>query len=184
MELYIGGTGHRPERLGLDYSAESNRKLTFFAKRMIEDAAKDTMGVAEIVSGFAQGWDLAMAHAAIILGIPLVAAIPFDGHPNKWPEPARRRYDAILARAAHVQVVCPGHYAPWKFIERDKWIVRRILSGNGPPLLMALFDGRKSGGTWKTIKFASEQKGLQIMNLWGVWSSEAPHDDNRTSCLR
>jgi hypothetical protein len=33
----------------------------------------------------ARGWDLALAKAAVELGLPLFAAIPFVGQESRWP---------------------------------------------------------------------------------------------------
>ena len=188
-DISIAGTGHRPPRLGLDYSPKSNETLTLFAKSiLLKIAANDR--ILEVTSGFAQGWDLALAHAAVMLEIPLVAAVPFESHPSKWPESAQKRYHALLKRAKHVEIICPGPYAGWKFIERDKWMVRRAKESGGG-LIVALWDAKKEGGTWKTIKYANEQN-VPVMNCWQIWkngvslSGDPNHenDDSGTSRLR
>lgn len=164
-EIIVVCTGHRPPRLGLDYSAESNRILTDFAEHELGSVLLAHY-VTEVVSGMAQGWDQAVAHAAFRLGIPLVAAVPFDSQEAKWPEEAKRRYYALLAKASLVHVVSPGGYAAKKFIVRDHWMVDRAVSTGG--LLMSLWDGKSEGGTWHTVNYA-QQQGVSVVNCWSNW---------------
>lgn len=157
----VAATGHRPPRLGLAYTPEHNRLLTMFAvaglKRLTAEGDKLVA-----ISGVAQGWDQAFAHASLLLNIPLVCAVPFDGQEAKWPDDAKRRYQAILSKATRVVTVCPGRYSAKKFIERDHWMADRA------DLMLALWDGEKAGGTWETIRYA-ESVGVEVANAWGNW---------------
>lgn len=155
----IAVTGHRPPRLNLGY-AESDRKLlTEFAGRTLSDMPRP----AALIGGAAQGWDLACMHAALVLGIPVIAAVPFEGQESKWPEPSRAFYKEILS-ACDVRVICTGGYANWKFHERDKWMV-----DNGDEVV-ALFDSVNVGGTAATVAYAHKQ-GVPVTNVWGGWES-------------
>lgn len=156
--IVLAGTGHRPPRLGLGYDSDSNRLLWKFACEQLEGLAPTT-----VVSGMAQGWDAALAHAAVSLGIPFIAAIPFEGQESKWPEDARKRYSLLLNRAKEVQIVCPGPYANWKFYERDKRMVD--LAG----MVLALLDSRpEKSGTRATVDYAFV-KGVRTVNCWDDW---------------
>jgi uncharacterized phage-like protein YoqJ len=187
MPVVLVATGHRPPRLGLDYTPTSNERLTRFARQWLEKFPVAGFAVVEVVSGLAQGWDQAVAHAAIQLGMPLVAAIPFEGQEARWPEPARRRYEAIRRRATHEHVVCPGKYSPRAFILRDRWMVdlavqRMNDGGEALAVVLACFDGQDEGGTAATVSYA-RRRGAEIVNTWPSWAKGVslcgpPHGDD------
>lgn len=160
--MHIAATGHRPPRLNLDYSSESNRVLTMFAKTALEESQQGYDDQICVISGMAQGWDQACAHAAILLGMELICALPFEGQESKWPADARKRYNAILARAKQVKVVCTGPYSPKQYIERDRWMV------DNADAVLALWDGERKGGTFETIAYAREQD-VPVLNVWNAW---------------
>ncbi len=95
----VAGTGHRPHGLG-GYGGEAFRRLVVLARRALAEHRPDW-----VVSGMALGWDQALAEAALDLGLPLVAALPFEGQAARWPEVSQQRYRRILARADRVVVV-------------------------------------------------------------------------------
>jgi uncharacterized phage-like protein YoqJ len=165
-------TGHRPPRLGLDYSPESNRVLTEFAQeqllQFIQLSICKGLRLARVISGMAQGWDQAVAHATLLLEHPLVCALPFDDHGSNWPEEARRRHDAILTRSEEQVVVTPGKFRGGKaYIARDEWMVERA-AGDGHGVVMALWDGVESGGTWQTVRYA-RMRGMTVWSTWAHW---------------
>jgi hypothetical protein len=161
-DFVIAGSGHRPPRLGLGYDPESNRLLTGFATQAL-GAFAFAENVTDVISGGAQGWDQALAHAAVNLGIPLTVAVPFEGQESKWPEQGKKRYRAILARAKEVVVVSPGGYANWKFAKRDEWMVDHA------KLVLALLDGEpKRSGTRLTVEYANG-RGVPVVNGWADW---------------
>ena len=112
-----------------------------------------------IISGMAQGWDLALVRAALALGIPFVAAVPFEGQETKWPREHQEAFRNFLERAMRVEIVCPGPYANWKFLKRDEWMV------DNSNRLLSLYDGSPKGGTAHTYNYA-ESKGMPISNVW------------------
>src|SRR3546814_11284050 len=71
----------------------------------------------------ALGWDTAWALAALDLGVPLTAAVPFSGQEKSWPAESQRRFHSILERAAAVEIVCPGGFAAHKMQTRNEWMV-------------------------------------------------------------
>lgn len=161
--MKIAATGHRPPRLGLTYRPDHNRILTMFAKMALEESVQG-YGELTVISGMAQGWDQAVAHAAVLLGLPFIAALPFEGQDGPWPEQGRARYRALLRKAQEVAVVSPGGYAKSKYIERDRWMV------NHADGVLALWDGAKNGGTFETIRYA-EDNDVEVINVWEQWES-------------
>jgi uncharacterized phage-like protein YoqJ len=151
--LIIAATGHRPDKLG-GYSEATNERLRLTAMAFL----KNTKGVKAGISGMAQGWDLAWAEVLLKQGIPLIAAVPFEGQHTVWPAPAQERYRSILARAAEVKIVNPGVYASWKMQARNKWMVDQS------DHLVALWDGSK-GGTCNCVSYAVARK-RPMTNVW------------------
>lgn len=163
MVKILGGTGHRPSKLGLGYGEEDNKVLRNFLIEQLK--LKDLTRVAGGYSGMATGFDQAFAEALLELGICLYAAVAFEGMESRWPKSGQKRFNKILEKAEVVNYVCKPGYAPWKFIERDKFIVEKCTE------LIALYDVKeKSSGTGQTVGFA-ELAGKDIINLWPEWIS-------------
>ena len=87
----------------------------------------------------ALGWDQALAVAAVTLGIPLIAAVPFAEQAAAWPEGSQLRYRNLLAEAAEVHTICPPGYAGWKMQQRNNWMVIKS------DVLLALWNGTSGG---------------------------------------
>lgn len=165
FDFIVGGTGHRPPKLGIGYGQASNVLLTDFVRAQLEGLPKSVgrSRIDAIISGFANGFDQALAEAAIILGIPLIAALPFIGQEVKWPPEGQARFNSLLSYAYQSHFVCEDGYAAWKFIRRDEWIV------NNSSLLMALYDEKETkSGTGQTVSYAYEKK-VAVLNIWPEW---------------
>lgn len=160
--ITLAFTGHRPHKLG-GYSPLLDVRLREFAKLCIYGYNVKGQPVTRVISGMAQGWDMAAAEAAIALGIPVFAAIPFAGQESMWPDEARNRYHSILAQCAHVATICGGTYSPHKMHMRNAWMVD---SANA---LCALWDGSK-GGTDNCVKYA-KRRGVPVENVWPWWDN-------------
>jgi uncharacterized phage-like protein YoqJ len=166
MQHVIAGTGHRPPRLGLGYTDGDRLKLARFAEEQLSSLLL-TEPFDHVISGGAQGWDQAVAHAARLLGIPYTVAVPFDGQESKWPTEAQGMYHHMLDRAARVVTTSPGSHAGWKFYVRDKWMVDNCHK------VVALLDNQpQRSGTGLTVEYARQQ-GRSIVNLWGEWAKRA-----------
>lgn len=155
----VSGTGHRPQRLGLSYGPKGNRTLYEFVREYL---VKLSVKPDFIISGMAQGFDQALAHAAISLNIPIIAAIPFSTHSSKWPKDAQLRYRAILNKAKYTVVICRGGASSEKFIARDHFMVELANE------ILALYDGKNKGGTALTVKYANNNN-KAVTNLWDQW---------------
>lgn len=152
-------TGHRPDKVG-GYSDELYNTLVNFAEK--ELLARRPM-ISEILSGFALGWDQAVAEASYRLGIPVVAAVPFEGQHLKWPEKSQHRYKDLLAQAKEVVIVSQGGYSSEKMLIRNLWMIERAES------VLALWNGSR-GGTSHAVNCAYS-RGTTVVNLWTFWKS-------------
>lgn len=157
--LVLAGTGHRPDKLG-GYGADVAKRLVDLARAALTKYHPD-----EVISGMALGWDTALALAAIELGIPLTAAVPFEGQERKWQPEQQDLFRAILARATNVVIVSAGGYGAWKMQVRNEWMVDRATG------VLALWDG-STGGTGNCIAYARTRE-VEIVNLWAAWERYA-----------
>ena len=96
----------------------------------------------------AQGWDIAWAEAALELGLPVICAVPCEGHDQPLPPGPRRLYRSILERAKDVQIVSEGGHRREKSLARNRWMVDRC------DRLTALWNGGRSG-TGYTVRYAA-----------------------------
>lgn len=105
----------------------------------------------ELISGMATGTDQWTAEICVELGVPFVAAVPFNGQEKKWDRVTQRNYFELLERAKRVVVVSPGPYNPLKMDLRNEWIV------DHSDILIAVWNGL-GGGTANTVHYAREFK--------------------------
>lgn len=155
--MILAGTGHRPDRLG-GYGDERAAKNLLV---MIRQALFD-LDPTEVVSGMAQGFDQALAIAAIQLQIPLTAAVPFRGQADKWAPQSQELYRKLLKKARVVSYISRGDYSARKMHIRNEWMVRRC------DKLLALYDGTSLGGTANCVFFA-QRIDKPVINLWDEW---------------
>lgn len=155
--MTLSVTGHRPDKLG-GYFDRTDQLLVKVAIVCIEELKPD-----EIITGMAQGWDLAVAEASAILRVPFIAAVPCDAQEKLWPLKSRQRYQKLLNEAAEVVNVSPGPYAGWKMMKRNKWMMDR-----GDDLL-ALWNGDQSGGTFNTVSYFESLNKGERYNAWELF---------------
>lgn len=156
--MILAVTGHRPNKLG-GYGRGVEMSLLRLAGSELRSLKPES-----VLTGMALGWDTAIARAAIALGIPFTAVVPFDGQEGCWPMESRRAYYRLLKDAKDVVTVCTGGYASWKMLRRDRWLV------DNAEHLLALYSGAK-GGTAHCVEYA-QGKGLGITNCWGRFKQE------------
>lgn len=161
--MIIAGTGHRPQKLG-GYDQKTRRAVGALAAEYLHETQPE-----RVISGMAQGWDQALAAAAIICGIPLIAAVPFEGFERRWPAEAQGRFERILERAEKVEILgigdLVGREVDQALQARNEWMVDRC------DRLAALWDG-SWGGTFNTLQYA-QRCGRAVDNLWSRWSEPA-----------
>jgi uncharacterized phage-like protein YoqJ len=163
----VGVTGHR-SGMGFRYRSD---QLDRFALASICSAEPDL-----IITGMAVGWDQAVAAGAARLGIPFIAAVPFPGQADPWPDRARRHYEDLLTQAAEVVEVTSERPYSQKLVTkamhtRNQFIVDRANQ------ILALYNGG-GGGTGHCIKRAQIAK-VPVTNVWELWKNsfvpEKPH---------
>lgn len=157
--MIVAATGHRPDKLG-GYSDDIALRLGVIANRwLLEQNYIDYA-----ISGMALGWDQAVAHQCITLGIPFDAYIPFKGQEQRWPQSAKNHYEYLLAMARRVKVVSEGGFAGWKMQARNEAMVDTCTH------VLALWNGSASG-TGNCILYAQTQM-KPISNMWSRFKGQ------------
>lgn len=95
-----GWTGHRPPKLGGYKPCALHEKI----KIAIEEDIK-TKNPDKVVTGMALGVDQWVAEVCIKLGVPFVAALPYENHGSNWPYQSRQYHDYLLTKATKVIIV-------------------------------------------------------------------------------
>lgn len=172
--MIVAGTGHRPNKVLIGqrnaYHPDVHLRLVDLARATLRRKQPT-----RVISGLAQGWDTALALAAVELGIPFHAYVPFQGQESKWPDAARRRYHDLLRLAERVLIVCPGGYSMEKLQRRNECMV------DDSDLLAALWNGTP-GGTRNCLDYA-DRVGRQAENVWRRWVRHAGGTQPQRSVL-
>lgn len=156
--MIFGVTGHRPPRLNLKYDAKSLSVLDDFVFSTL-NATRPS----KLLTGMAQGWDIACARIAVKLKIPFDAYIPFESQDSKWPAHVQREYRYLLSKADNVLDFDNGDKSRNKlYLLRDRAIADNCNT------LFALFDGKYYGGTSYTVKYA-EGHNIPVWNVFQLW---------------
>lgn len=160
-------TGHRPDKFG-SYAEDSpaSKAVRRELRREIERLAKEYDEV-EFIAGGALGVDTWGALEVIGAsgwtpsgdGISLTLAIPHVGQQNRWPHEAQLKYMQIFKCANKVHWCDIGAYAPWKMMNRNKWMVENS------DLVIAVWNGDEKGGTYHCVEYAKNKR-KHIINLW------------------
>lgn len=145
--MIVAFTGHRPDKLG-GYKLPNPTYI--YVCQEIEKNIK-ALNPDKIISGMALGVDQWAAHIAYKLGIPFIAAVPFEGQEGKWPDVSKNTYIRLLNVASEIVIVSPGGYAASKLQIRNQWMVDNCNK------LIAVWDGT-AGGTGNCVKYAKSKK--------------------------
>jgi uncharacterized phage-like protein YoqJ len=146
----VGCAGHRPDKLWIgDYAGHNPlNPLRAWLKSRTRDKLQALRPI-HAISGMAIGYDQDFAEVCIDMGVPFIAAVPFEGQERRWPPTAQQHYRKLLRLAYEVVVVCEGGYERWKMQARNEWVVDHSSD------LVAAFDGSQ-GGTANTINYANK----------------------------
>lgn len=163
--LVLGWSGHRPDRLG-GYDERVRARITDLARAVL---VREQPTV--VVSGMALGVDQAAASAAVELGIPFVAMVPFEGQEGRWPAASQREFARLVGLAARVHVSVPrrameARGAAWALHERNGDMVRLVQGAGGR---FAVVWNGQPGGTGGTVR-RCEAAGLVVRNYWESWA--------------
>lgn len=147
----VAGTGHRPATRkdpdglraeDMPWVREKARAgLEWFAER----------GVTQCWSGFALGWDLELAAAAVDLGLELHARIPYESQPALWSPHNRAEWARLRAAAAHEVTYGPD---PQDHDQAAALLKKRnegLMQGD---FVFACWNGQRRGGTWSAVAMA------------------------------
>lgn len=150
--MIISVTGHRPHRLG-GYNSLVYDNLFKLAYSKLKSLCPE-----KVYTGMALGWDIAVARASLSLNIPYIAVIPFVGQEKTWKKEDQFTYHHYLKQAQNV-VECSAGYDRYAYHNRNVYLV------DSCDLLVALYDGETTGGTYDAISYA-EKTNKPIVNLW------------------
>lgn len=144
--MIVAFTGHRPNKIG-GYKLP-NPTYNYICQQ-IEKTLQE-LKPEKIISGMALGVDQWAANIAVKLGIPFLAAVPFEGQEGAWPEVSQKVFHKLLDKAAEVVIVSPGGYAAPKMQIRNEWMVDHC------DKLIAVWDGTP-GGTGNCVTYATSK---------------------------
>ena len=110
-------TGHRPQKLPFGFN-EADERCTALKKLLRTKIIEyiETEHVTHFISGMALGTDMYAAEIVLGLkaaypGITLTCALPCESQAEKWPEPLRDRYYAVLSKCDR-EVLLQTRYTP------------------------------------------------------------------------
>jgi len=104
------------------------------------------------ITGMAIGADQLFANAVIKLkqngyNCELIAAVPFKGQEIKWSHRHQLEYFSILKQCDKIVYVSSPGYEHYKMDKRNRWIV------NNSDIALAVWNGKRNGGTFNCIKY-------------------------------
>lgn len=157
-------TGHRPKDFLWKYDEQDIRCIALKEKLKAEIEASISAGYNYFISGMSTGWDTWAAEGVLDLKklyphIRLECAIPCLGQERLWLKESKVRYKEILSLADAVHYVTKEPYKPWSMDMRNAYMI------NNSTKVIACYSGMSSGGTYNTIKLAT-QKNKEVVNLW------------------
>lgn len=145
-------TGHRPDSLPWKKNTESSLCKDFLLtlKGNIKFAISN--GYTHFIAGGALGVDTLFALTVIELkaegeNITLEIAVPCKTQSKSWSEANRNLYDYILSKADEVTYLAENYYV-FCMQKRNEYMV------NKSDCVLCCYNGKKSGGTYNTIKLA------------------------------
>jgi len=143
--MKIAATGHRPPRLGGYKPCQWHTNIKNDMREVLLSYEDVT-----VISGMALGIDQWWAEAALELGIPVIAAMPFKGMGGNWPPASREILKKLLDKCQEVCYI-KDEYSNEAYLERDRWMVDNC------DALVAYYDGKGNSGTKYTIDYAEQQ---------------------------
>lgn len=146
VDMKIALTGHRPERLGLptdelDYKWDAINCWIQTTYKQLHDTDSDV----EVLCGMASGSDIRFGMSlAFIDGVKLHCVLPCKEYNSN------HKYYATLKNVANKWTELSEEFYRGCDNARDQYMVDNC------DVLLAIWDGNKSGGVWSTIRKAKK----------------------------
>lgn len=164
--MKIGVTGHRPEKLIGGWKAYQNGGDGLYIPVGFLNHYFRALGVTELVSGMAVGFDTIAAYA-LDEDCKLHAYIPFEGHHKKWQKYEQDAFEHIMEQSYVIPHI--PEFKPTTYQEVCMMLNKRNqdIVDSGIEVLVALWNGTP-GGTGNCVKYAQKQ-GVTVLNVWDVY---------------
>jgi len=151
----IAFTGHRSNRILSDretLTQEVENTITTCYNR----------GLKHFMTGMSEGFDILTAEAVLKIknlhtDIKLIAVIPFAGQARRYLDEDKRRYEMILKQCDE-SVWVSDRYFTGCFHRRNDFMI------DNASLVIAYYDGIKSGGTHYTVERAKSRQ-IPVINV-------------------
>lgn len=152
LENCCAFTGHRPHKLPWKGNEADLRCIALRVVLADQIAALADAGITDFYSGMAEGTDCYCAQIVLDLreknpALKLHCVLPYEGQADKWSEPSRERYHAILEQADSIECLSRAYYDGC-MIDRN----HRLVESAG--LLLAVYGGMCRSGTGATVRYA------------------------------
>lgn len=156
-ELICCFTGHRASQLPWGYNEHGIRFLIFKRRLRQTIISSIKIGYKYFISGMALGVDMLAAELVIELkqiypDIILECALPCINQTAKWNDESILRYQNILSLADKVTIVSDALYFNGCMAKRNKYMIEHSNR------IIAVYNGKKYGGTYQTINMAKISK--------------------------
>ena len=148
--MKIAVTGHRPNKLNNEYDMDGPHSEHI--RNELQEAI-NALSPTLMISGLALGVDTIWALLAVKNNIPLMAVIPFPSQDKIWTRDSRKIYQELLEYAKNTGgIKCTGTdpFEAWKMDVRNRYMVDNC------DLLIAVYNGDQSGGTYNCLKYAEK----------------------------
>jgi uncharacterized phage-like protein YoqJ len=145
----IAVTGHRPQSFEpVDFSCTND--LWVRISRAMENAF-ELLGATKIISGGALGVDTAAMELAVSKKIPFDVYVPCRDQEKRWRPEQQKHYLELLTLAENVKLIHNGPYNFKCMQDRNEAMV------NDADIVLAVWNGKESGGTYNCVQYACEQ---------------------------
>ncbi|MDD3336330.1 MAG: SLOG family protein [Eubacteriales bacterium] len=152
----VAFTGHRPESLPFGENEMDTR--CFQLKTMIQQVITERalLGYTDFYCGAARGADILFGEQILLAkenglaNLRLVCVIPHEEQATHWNSTWRERYYHLLEKADG-EIIISARYTRNCYYERNRYMVDHATA------LFSVFNGRHTGGTFYTTKYAYQQ---------------------------
>jgi len=157
-------TGHRPS--GFPFARDPNTLPFFNYSQALQEELISLInqGYTHFITGMAEGADLDFAQTIIFLqdcyeNLVIEAAYPYPPHTVKvWTKYQEDK--EFVAENCNIKHVVSDHYYKGCMHKRNQYMVDKA------DIVLAIWNGKQSGGTWNTIKYAqSKNKPIKYFML-------------------